>query len=97
MRLEHDALLRDERTAKLLSIFAEVMTGPVLPMPPECAGTGERRKAYAAQCARRPSSTTHQTFAEARARPPTPSRSSSSQRARRCPVAALSFYQLRLC
>ena len=38
-RLQYDAHLRDECATTMLGILAEEMTGPVLPPPPEGAGS----------------------------------------------------------
>ena len=93
-RLEHDALLRDERTAKMLSILAEEMTGPVLPPPPplEGTGSGEKRKARAAPV--------QYDLADIRQGKGTPADAVSFfelAEGATAPVAALSFYQVRLC
>jgi hypothetical protein len=78
----------------MLSILAEEMTGPVLPPPPplEGTGSGEKRKARAAPV--------QYDLADIRQGKGTPADAVSFfelAEGATAPVAALSFYQVRLC
>ena len=88
---QHGAFLGNERTAKMLSILAEEMTGPVLPPPPEGAGSGEKRKARAA-----PIQYDLSDIRRGKGTPADPVSFFELAEGATAPVAALSFYQVRL-